>query len=120
MILNGNPDNAQPGNAVPTEKYELEEPTENNKNTLKVHFKQSINSPYYIIFKTSLDGELIQGTYKNEADLKDGSKIVNTLTGDTQVNKGGSFVTKKLCKTTTILIGVSQLTKANQPLQMPL
>ncbi|AIE36678.1 SpaA isopeptide-forming pilin-related protein [Bacillus thuringiensis] len=95
MILNGNPDNAQPGNAVPTEKYELEEPTENNKNTLKVHFKQSINSPYYIIFKTSLDGELIQGTYKNEADLKDGSKIVNTLTGDTQVNKGGSFVTKK-------------------------
>ena len=120
MILNGNPDNAQPGNAVPTEKYELEEPTEKNKNTLKVHFKQSINSPYYIIFKTSLDGELIQGTYKNEADLKDGSKIVNTLTGDTQVNKGGSFVTKKLCKTTTILIGVSQLTKANQPLQMPL
>ncbi|MGH0887802.1 SpaA isopeptide-forming pilin-related protein, partial [Bacillus cereus] len=95
MILNGNPDNAQPGNAVPTEKYELEEPTEKNKNTLKVHFKQSINSPYYIIFKTSLDGELIQGTYKNEADLKDGSKIVNTLTGDTQVNKGGSFVTKK-------------------------
>ncbi|MCU5518771.1 SpaA isopeptide-forming pilin-related protein [Bacillus cereus] len=95
MILNGNPDNAQPGDAVPTEKYELEEPTEENKNTLKVHFKQSINSPYYIIFKTSLDGELIQGTYKNEADLKDGSKIVNTLTGDTQVNKGGSFVTKK-------------------------
>ncbi|MEC2706351.1 SpaA isopeptide-forming pilin-related protein [Bacillus thuringiensis] len=95
MILNGNPDNAQPGNAVPTEKYELEEPTEKNKNTLKVHFKQPINSPYYIIFKTSLDGELIQGTYKNEADLKDGSKIVNTLTGDTQVNKGGSFVTKK-------------------------
>ena len=41
---------------------------------------------------------------KNEADLKDGSKIVNTLTGDTQVNKGGDFVTKKLCKTTTILI----------------
>ncbi|MDA2015986.1 SpaA isopeptide-forming pilin-related protein [Bacillus cereus] len=95
MILNGSPDNAQPGNAVPTEKYELEEPTEKNKNTLKVHFKQSINSPYYIIFKTSLDGELIQGTYKNEAELKDGSKIVNTLKGDAQVKKGGSFVTKK-------------------------
>ncbi len=95
MILNGSPNNAQPGNAVPTEKYELEEPTEKNKNTLKVHFKQSINSPYYIIFKTSLDGELIQGTYKNEAELKDGSKIVNTLKGDAQVNKGGSFVTKK-------------------------
>ncbi|MDP7991662.1 SpaA isopeptide-forming pilin-related protein [Bacillus sp. MHSD_36] len=95
MILNGSPDNARPGNAVPTEQYELEEPTEKNKNTLKVHFKQSINSPYYIIFKTSLDGELIQGTYKNEAELKDGSKIVNTLKGDTHVNKGGSFVTKK-------------------------
>ncbi|OTW69562.1 collagen-binding protein [Bacillus thuringiensis serovar roskildiensis] len=95
MILNGSPDNARPGNAVPTEQYELEEPTEKNKNTLKVHFKQSINSPYYIIFKTSLDGELIQGTYKNEAELKDGSKIVNTLKGDAQVNKGGSFVTKK-------------------------
>ncbi|PEM17222.1 collagen-binding protein [Bacillus toyonensis] len=95
MILNGSPDNAKPGNAVPTEQYELEEPTDKNKNTLKVHFKQSINSPYYIIFKTSLDGELIQGTYKNEAELKDGSKIVNTLKGDAQVNKGGSFVTKK-------------------------
>ncbi|HHY2674986.1 TPA: SpaA isopeptide-forming pilin-related protein [Bacillus toyonensis] len=95
MILNGSPDNAKPGNAVPTEQYELEEPTDKNKNTLKVHFKQSINSPYYIIFKTSLDGELIQGTYKNEAELKDGSKIVNTLKGDAQVNKGDSFVTKK-------------------------
>ncbi|MEN8646988.1 SpaA isopeptide-forming pilin-related protein [Bacillus cereus group sp. BceL062] len=95
MILNGSPDNAKPGNAVPTEQYELEEPTDRNKNTLKVHFKQSINSPYYIIFKTSLDGELIQGTYKNEAELKDGSKIVNTLKGDAQVNKGDSFVTKK-------------------------
>ncbi|WP_242310782.1 SpaA isopeptide-forming pilin-related protein [Bacillus cereus group sp. BfR-BA-01331] len=95
MILNGSPDNARPGNAVPTEKYELEEPTDKNKNTLKVHFKQSINSPYYIIFKTSLDGELIQGTYNNEAELKDGSKIVNNLKGDAQVNKGGSFVTKK-------------------------
>ncbi|SCB02335.1 LPXTG-domain-containing protein cell wall anchor domain [Bacillus mycoides] len=95
MILNGSPDNARPGNAVPTEQYELEEPTDKNNNTLKVHFKQSINSPYYIIFKTSLDGELIQATYNNEADLKDGSKIVNTLKGDTQVNKGGSFVTKK-------------------------
>ncbi|WP_141530594.1 SpaA isopeptide-forming pilin-related protein [Bacillus cereus] len=95
MILNGSPDNARPGDAVPIEQYELEEPTDKNKNTLQVHFKQSINSPYYIIFKTSLDGELIQGTYKNEAELKDGSKIVNTLKGDTQVNKGGSFVTKK-------------------------
>ncbi|QWG58812.1 LPXTG cell wall anchor domain-containing protein [Bacillus mycoides] len=95
MILHGSPDNARPGNAVPTEKYELEEPTDKNKNTLKVHFKQSINSPYYIIFKTSLDGELIQGTYNNEAELKDGSKIVNNLKGDAQVNKGGSFVTKK-------------------------
>ncbi|WP_142293427.1 SpaA isopeptide-forming pilin-related protein [Bacillus sp. K2I17] len=95
MILNGSPNNARPGDAVSPKEYELEEPTDKNKNTLKVHFKQSINSPYYIIFKTSLDGELIQGTYKNEAELKDGSKIVNTLKGDTQVNKGGSFVTKK-------------------------
>ncbi|MED0996698.1 SpaA isopeptide-forming pilin-related protein [Bacillus mobilis] len=95
MILNGSPDNARPGDAVPIEQYELEEPTDKNKNTLQVHFKQSINSPYYIIFKTSLDGELIQDTYKNEAELKDGSKIVNTLKGDAQVNKGGSFVTKK-------------------------
>lgn len=95
MILNGSPDNARPGDAVPIEQYELEEPTDKNKNTLQVHFKQSINSPYYIIFKTSLDGELIQNTYKNEAELKDGSKIVNTLKGDAQVNKGGSFVTKK-------------------------
>ncbi|MGG0300295.1 SpaA isopeptide-forming pilin-related protein [Bacillus albus] len=95
MILNGSPDDARPGDAVPIEQYELEEPTDKNKNTLQVHFKQSINSPYYIIFKTSLDGELIQGTYKNEAELKDGSKIVNTLKGDAQVNKGGSFVTKK-------------------------
>ncbi|PGB55303.1 SpaA isopeptide-forming pilin-related protein, partial [Bacillus anthracis] len=95
MILNGSPNNARPGDAVPIEQYELEEPTDKNKNTLQVHFKQSINSPYYIIFKTSLDGELIQNTYKNEAELKDGSKIVNTLKGDAQVNKGGSFVTKK-------------------------
>ena len=42
MILNGSPDNAQPGNAVPTEKYELEEPTEKNKKHPKGSF-QTIN-----------------------------------------------------------------------------
>ncbi|MED0953316.1 SpaA isopeptide-forming pilin-related protein [Bacillus mobilis] len=95
MNVNSGSEQVAPGDAVSPKEYELEEPTDKNKNTLKVHFKQSINSPYYIIFKTSLDGELIQGTYKNEAELKDGSKIVNTLKGDAQVNKGGSFVTKK-------------------------
>ncbi|MGW6045740.1 SpaA isopeptide-forming pilin-related protein [Bacillus mycoides] len=95
MIVHGSPDNASPGDNVLPEQYELEEPTDKNKNTLKVHFKQPINSPYYIIFKTSLDGELIQNYYDNEADLKDGSTLVSTLKGGAQVNKGGSFVTKK-------------------------
>ncbi len=40
---------------------------------------------------------LSKASTKNEAELKDGSKIVNTLKGDAQVNKGGDFVTKKSC-----------------------
>ncbi|WP_436866744.1 SpaA isopeptide-forming pilin-related protein [Bacillus fungorum] len=95
MTVNSGSEQVATGDAVAPKEYELEEPTDKNKNTLKVHFKHSINSPYYIIFKTSLDGELIQNYYDNEADLKDGSTIVSTLKGGTQVNKGGSFVTKK-------------------------
>ncbi|MES5952676.1 SpaA isopeptide-forming pilin-related protein [Bacillus fungorum] len=95
MTVNSGSEQVAPGDAVAPKEYELEEPTDKNKNTLKIHFNHSINSPYYIIFKTSLDGELIQNYYDNEADLKDGSTIVSTLKGGTQVNKGGSFVTKK-------------------------
>ncbi|KAI7250927.1 hypothetical protein KC345_g11614, partial [Hortaea werneckii] len=46
-------------------------------NELLVDFDGSINSPYYIVFKTSLDGQLIGSTVANTAKLLDGTKKVS-------------------------------------------
>ncbi|GAB6558875.1 SpaA isopeptide-forming pilin-related protein [Bacillus mobilis] len=94
MKLTGGAHGFEVGDPVPSSEYTIENPTKDNNNTLTVHFKNEINSAYYISFKTSLAGEQINKRYDNYADLKDGSKTVTTIHGAFEITNGGSGVTK--------------------------
>ncbi|PGX51171.1 collagen-binding protein, partial [Bacillus anthracis] len=94
MKLTGGAHGFEVGDPVPPSEYTIENPTKDNNNTLTVHFKNEINTAYYISFKTSLAGEQINKRYDNYADLKDGSKTVTTIHGAFEIKNGGSGVTK--------------------------
>ncbi|MED2790498.1 SpaA isopeptide-forming pilin-related protein [Bacillus wiedmannii] len=94
MKLTGGAHGFEVSDPVPSSEYTIEAPTKDNNNTLTIHFKNEINSAYYISFKTSLAGEQINERYDNYADLKDGSKTVTTIHGAFEITNGGSGVTK--------------------------
>ncbi|EMY5506735.1 LPXTG cell wall anchor domain-containing protein [Bacillus wiedmannii] len=94
MKLTGGAHGFEVSDPVPSSEYTIEAPTKDNNNTLTIHFKNEINSAYYISFKTSLAGEQINKRYDNYADLKDGSKTVTTVHGAFEITNGGSGVTK--------------------------
>ncbi|MEI5911402.1 SpaA isopeptide-forming pilin-related protein [Bacillus cereus group sp. Bce005] len=94
MKLTGGAHGFEVGDPVPSSEYTIENPTKDNNNTLTIHFKNEINSAYYVSFKTSLAGEQINKRYDNYADLKDGSKTVTTIHGAFEITNGGSGVTK--------------------------
>ncbi|MGN4447846.1 SpaA isopeptide-forming pilin-related protein, partial [Bacillus cereus group sp. MYBK79-1] len=95
MELTGGAHGFKIGAPVSPDEYTIENPTKDNNNTLTIHFKNEINSAYYVSFKTSLAGEQINKRYDNYADLKDGSKTVTTIHGAFEITNGGSGVMKK-------------------------
>lgn len=66
-----------------------------NSNKLVVTFLQPISTPYYVVFNTSLDGELIGKNIGNTAQLLDGANPVSTkLTASVTIPQGGEYVNK--------------------------
>ncbi|MFF2908848.1 collagen binding domain-containing protein, partial [Paenibacillus sp. NPDC057934] len=85
-------DNGDPSKdtSVDSSKYVVTE-----GNPLKVKFKQSINSPYYIVFKTTLNKQLVETTFNNTAKLLDGTKEESKdLTASLTVPSSGEYVEK--------------------------
>ncbi|MRN53442.1 collagen binding domain-containing protein [Paenibacillus monticola] len=67
----------------------------NSDNQLKVDFTESINTPYYVIFTTSLEGQLINSTVDNTAALFDGTKKVSKdLIAAVSIPHGDEYVVK--------------------------
>lgn len=66
-------------------------------NKLILTFKQPILEPFILVFKTSLDGQLINDSnVSNTAKLFDGNKPVsNDLTATVNIPHGGEYVSKK-------------------------
>lgn len=65
------------------------------QNKLVILFKQTISEPYYIVFKTSLQGQLINNTVSNTAIVYDGAKQVSgNLSATLPIPKGGEYVSK--------------------------
>lgn len=62
---------------------------------LKVDFAGNIAEPYYIVFKTALEGQLIDKTVLNTAKLFDGNKQVSKdLKATLNIPHGGEYVFK--------------------------
>ncbi|GGL49439.1 SpaA isopeptide-forming pilin-related protein [Sporolactobacillus putidus] len=94
MTLTGGANGISVGANVPTGDYTVDYPSSANSNTLTVHFNHSINTPYYITFKTSLAGQIVNSSYSNTATVKDGNTQVTTLPASVSPAHGGSFATK--------------------------
>jgi LPXTG-motif cell wall-anchored protein len=93
MTLTGGSDGTDDGGIVTPDKYDVLYP-EDNGGTLQITFKNPINSPYYITYKTSLNGVVVNGTYSNTATLYDDQTKLVDLTGSVSPKYGGTFATK--------------------------
>ena len=89
---NSIPPDPTPLDEIDHSKYEY---TVDNQNKLVVHFFQPISEPFYIVFKTSLKGQLINSTVSNTAIVYDGTKQVSgDLKATLPIPKGGEYVNK--------------------------
>ncbi|AIW36634.1 MULTISPECIES: SpaA isopeptide-forming pilin-related protein [Bacillus] len=83
------------GEALDSSKYEIEEPSDGNKNTLIVRLKTDDAVPYLIEFKTSLKGQVIkQNQYTNKAEYFNNDHADRTLTGSVSIANGGNLISK--------------------------
>ncbi|QEV90615.1 LPXTG cell wall anchor domain-containing protein [Bacillus velezensis] len=83
------------GEALDSSKYEIEEPSDGNKNTLTVRLKTDDAVPYLIEFKTSLKGQVIkQSQYTNKAEYFNNDHADRTLTGSVSIANGGNLISK--------------------------
>ncbi|WP_100486720.1 SpaA isopeptide-forming pilin-related protein [Sporolactobacillus pectinivorans] len=94
MTLTGGANGVTVGAEVPTSDYTVDYPSSSNSNTLTVHFLSPITTPYYITYKTSLGGQIVNASYTNTATVKDGSSTVTTLNASVNPAHGGSFASK--------------------------
>ncbi|MGV6935354.1 collagen binding domain-containing protein [Paenibacillus sp. CMM36] len=94
MTLLGWWDGVQKGAEIPADQYTIIPPSEQNGNELRIQFKEQIQTPYWITFQTSLEGELIDKEIHNQALLLDGQKTVSKWAAQVTVPHGGEYVSK--------------------------
>lgn len=94
MTLLGWWDGVQKGAEIPADQYTIIPPTKQNSNELRIQFKKPIQTPYWITFQTSLEGELIEKEIHNRALLLDGQKTVSDWAAQVTVPHGGEYVSK--------------------------
>ncbi|KAF6577623.1 LPXTG cell wall anchor domain-containing protein [Paenibacillus sp. EKM212P] len=94
MTLLGWWDGVQKGAEIPADQYTIIPPSEQNGNELRIQFKNKIQTPYWITFQTSLEGELIEKEIHNQALLLDGQKTVSEWTAQVTLPHGGEYVSK--------------------------
>lgn len=81
------------GSTVDASAYEYQIDASNK---LTLAFKQAISEPYTIVFRTSLEGQLINKTVNNTAKLFDGkTRVSSDLLGIVTITHGGEYVSKK-------------------------
>ncbi|MGF9913639.1 SpaA isopeptide-forming pilin-related protein [Paenibacillus ehimensis] len=89
IAANGNPSQ---GTVVDSTYYNY---TVGKDNKLTVTFLKPISAPYYIVFKTSLEGKLIDSKVNNTATVFDGTTPVSkNLTASVNIPNGGEYLNK--------------------------
>ncbi|MFX3617726.1 MAG: SpaA isopeptide-forming pilin-related protein [Sporolactobacillus sp.] len=94
MNLTGGKNGTSDGGTVPASEYTVDYPSDSNGNTLTVTFKNKIDSPYYITYKTSLAGKVVDQTYNNTATLYDQDTQLAKLSASVSPANGGTFASK--------------------------
>ncbi|MEC0237950.1 collagen binding domain-containing protein [Paenibacillus kribbensis] len=94
MTLLGWWDGVQKGAEIPADQYIIIPPSEQNGQELRIQFKNKMQTPYWITFQTSLEGELIEKEIRNKALLLDGEKTVSEWASQVTIPHGGEYVSK--------------------------
>ncbi|MFE9276728.1 collagen binding domain-containing protein [Paenibacillus glucanolyticus] len=94
MKLTGAANGTTRGDLVDPILYDAVLPDEANGNELRVAFKNAINSPYQIVFKTTLDGEVIASEVSNTGIFLDGTSKLAEWTAKVSIPQGGEYVFK--------------------------
>ncbi|MBM5608007.1 hypothetical protein D8X97_07000 [Listeria ivanovii] len=74
--------------------FTITEPSEANNQTLTVRFPDDQSAAYIVEFKTTLNGEIIEPTYDNDATFTNGDAQPHHLTAEVSIQNGGDFVSK--------------------------
>ncbi|MFT8311643.1 MAG: SpaA isopeptide-forming pilin-related protein [Sporolactobacillus sp.] len=86
------------GSELDPSKYEVTEPSADNNKTLTVKFKTGVDdtNQYMVVFKTSLDGLVVNGasSYTNIATYHNEGHPDRQITGTVSITNGGKLVTK--------------------------
>ncbi|WP_339295141.1 collagen binding domain-containing protein [Paenibacillus sp. FSL W7-1279] len=83
------------GVVIPSTQYSITEPSEANGNELQIAFKDKIDAPFLITFKTALGDRIIEReSIANEAILMDDNTPVSNWNGSARVPRGGEYVAK--------------------------
>lgn len=94
MTLSGSWNGAGKGTEISPDRYTIIQPSADNGNELRIQFAEPVNSPYWITFRTSMEGQLLTSQVKNKVFVfSSGTKVAEwaaTLT----IPHGGVYVTK--------------------------
>lgn len=96
MSLTGTWLGARKGAPVDPSRYSAAYPNADNGNELKISFPNGIESAYWITFKTTLKGSVIEGTaVTNQAVLTGNGQTVNTWDASVNIPGGGTYTSKE-------------------------
>lgn len=94
LIQTGAKNGVQKGAAVDPADYTVTYPSADNGYRLSIAFNKTINSPYWITFKTTVDGQIVGANASNEAVLTSGSANSGTWSASVPIPGGSEYVSK--------------------------
>jgi len=94
LVQTGAKNGTQKGTAVNPADYSVTYPSVDNGGVLTVAFAKTINTPYWITFKTTVDGQIVGKTASNEAVLTSADSNAESWSSEVPIPGGGEYVGK--------------------------
>lgn len=94
LVQTGAKNGTQKGTAVDPADYSVVYPSADNGGVLRIAFAKTINTPYWITFKTTVDGQIVGKAVSNEAVLTSAGAKAESWSAEVPIPGGGEYVTK--------------------------
>ncbi|OWA36200.1 hypothetical protein B9G55_10145 [Saccharibacillus sp. O16] len=94
LVQTGGKNGTQKGAVVNPADYSVTYPSADNGGTLRIAFAQTINTPYWITFKTTVDGQIVGKSASNEAVLTSAGTNAESWSAEVPIPGGGEYVSK--------------------------